>query len=50
MNFPFLPERASTFSDQIDALGLVLTGLTIFFTAIVFALLLFFGIRYRRGS
>jgi len=50
MNFPFLPERASTFSDQIDALGLVLTSLTIFFTAIVFALLLFFGIRYRRGS
>ena len=50
MNFPFLPERASTFSDQIDALGLLLTVLTIFFTALVFALLLFFAVRYRRGS
>jgi cytochrome c oxidase subunit 2 len=50
MNFPFLPERASTFSDQVDALGLVLTTLTIFFTAIVFALLIFFAVRYRRGS
>lgn len=50
MNFPFLPERASTFSDQVDAVGLVLTALTIFFTALVFSLLLFFAIRYRRGS
>ena len=50
MNFPFLPERASTFSDQIDALGLLLTALTILFTAIVFSLLLFFTVRYRRGS
>jgi cytochrome c oxidase subunit 2 len=50
MNFPFLPERASTFSDQIDALGLLLTVLTIFFTALVFSLLLFFAVRYRRGS
>ncbi len=50
MNFPFLPERASTFSEQIDALGLVLTALTIFFTAIVFSLLLFFAVRYKRGS
>jgi cytochrome c oxidase subunit 2 len=50
MNFPFLPERASTFSDQIDALGLLLTVLTIFFTALVFSLMLFFAVRYRRGS
>jgi cytochrome c oxidase subunit 2 len=50
MNFPFLPERASTFSDQVDALGLILTTLTIFFTALVLALLVFFAVRYRRGS
>ena len=50
MNFPFLPERASTFSDQIDALGFILTSLTIFFTALVFSLLIFFAVRYRRGS
>ncbi len=50
MNFPFLPERASTFSNQIDALGVVLTVLTIFFSALVMSLMLFFAIRYRRGS
>ncbi len=50
MNFPFLPERASTFSDQVDFLGLILTTLTILFSALVAALLLFFAVRYRRGS
>ena len=50
MNFPFLPERASTFSNQIDALGFLLTALTIFFSALVFSLLIFFAVRYRRGN
>lgn len=50
MNFPFLPERASTFADSVDQIGVVLTALTIFFTVLVFTLLGILCVRYRRGS
>ena len=50
LNLPFHPEQASEFAGEIDALYLVLWGLTIVFTLIVAVMVLFFGYRYRKGS
>jgi len=50
MNFPFFPEQASTYAVKVDNIVLVLTALTIFFTGLVMGLLIFFSIKYRRGS
>src|SRR5579871_1326748 len=50
MSFPFAPEQASTYAWDVDNLFFLLTGLTIFFTALVLFLLLFLAIRYRRGA
>jgi cytochrome c oxidase subunit 2 len=50
MDFPWLPEQASTIASQVDLLLVVLIALSGFFTAIVVALIIYFGIKYRRGS
>jgi cytochrome c oxidase subunit 2 len=47
---PFLPPSASTQSAQVDGLYFYLTGVTIFFTLLISALILLFVIRYRRRS
>jgi cytochrome c oxidase subunit 2 len=47
---PFLPDQASTTAVHVDALFWVFTGLTLFFTLIVAIAVLFFSIKYRRGS
>lgn len=47
---PFMPQNASTFSNQVDALYLYLWALTIFFTGIVFILAAYFAVKYRRRS
>jgi cytochrome c oxidase subunit 2 len=47
---PFIPESASTQSSQVDGLYFYLTGVTIFFTLLIYALLILFVIRYRRRS
>src|SRR5215210_3949096 len=47
---PFIPESASTVSNQVDGLYFYLTGVTIFFTLLIYALLVLFVIRYRRRS
>lgn len=49
-NVPFHPEQASVFAGEVDALYFVLWGLTILFTIIVAVMVLFFGIRYRKGA
>lgn len=46
----FFPENASTIAGEVDALYLFLVGVSIFFTALVAALILVFAIHYRRGS
>jgi cytochrome c oxidase subunit 2 len=46
---PFWPERASTVAGHVDALYIFLIGVTIFFTVIVFAMVIGFSIRYRRA-
>ena len=49
-NIQFMPEQASDFAAPIDLLFFVLTALTVVFTALVVALVLFFSIKYRRGA
>lgn len=50
MSIPFLPERASNFAGEYDALFYTLTALTIIFTVLVGGLVLFFSIRYKQGN
>lgn len=50
MNFPLIPEQASTFAEDVDSIFWALTGLTIFFSALVLGIMLFFAVKYRRGA
>lgn len=47
---PLVPERASSFAWKVDALYFYLSGVTLFFTLLISATLIFFVIRYRRRS
>ena len=47
---PVVPESASTFSWKVDALYFYLSGVTLFFTLLISAVLIFFVIRYRRRT
>jgi cytochrome c oxidase subunit 2 len=47
---PFVPESASTMSWKVDALYFYLSGITLFFTLLISAILIFFVIRYRRRT
>ncbi|MGE0130588.1 MAG: cytochrome c oxidase subunit II [Blastocatellales bacterium] len=47
---PFLPENASSFAGEFDALFFTLTGISIFFTILIAGLGLYFVIKYRRRS
>ncbi|HEU4510178.1 MAG TPA: cytochrome c oxidase subunit II [Pyrinomonadaceae bacterium] len=47
---PLVPERASSFSWKVDALYFYLSGVTLFFTLLISATLIFFVVRYRRRS
>jgi len=49
-NLPFFPTAASTSAGQVDLLMAVLIGLSSFFTILVFFLVFYFGIKYRRGK
>lgn len=49
-HFQIFPESASTIAGQVDTFFWVLTGLSVFFTVAIFALVLFFAFRYRRGA
>lgn len=48
--FRLMPEQASEMAPKIDLLFFTITALTVFFTAIVVVLLVFFAIKYRRGN
>jgi cytochrome c oxidase subunit II len=47
---PLVPESASSFSWQVDALYFYLSGVTLFFTLLISAVLIFFTVRYRRRT
>src|SRR5215831_14663999 len=46
---PF-PESASTLSGEVDALYLYLCGVTLFFTLLIYGVVIYFVIRYRRRN
>src|SRR5262249_37234921 len=47
---PFLPERASSFAGDVDALFFTLVGISVFFAALIAGLEVYFAIKYRRRS
>jgi cytochrome c oxidase subunit 2 len=47
---PFSPVQATDFAAQVDLLFLYLVGITIFFSAVIFALVLLFIIKYRASD
>jgi cytochrome c oxidase subunit 2 len=47
-DLPLFPDRASTIAGQIDALFLALVAISVFFSTMIFFLIFFFAIRYRR--
>ncbi len=50
MDIPLLPQQASSFAVEVDAIYFVLWALTIFFSLAVMAVMLGLAYRYRRGS
>jgi cytochrome c oxidase subunit 2 len=48
--FELFPEQASVLAPRVDALFFYLTGVTIFFTLLIFVLVVVFAIKYRRKS
>jgi cytochrome c oxidase subunit II len=48
--FHLFPPQASTTAQQVDWLFFALTGVTLFFCTVVFVPILYFAIKYRRGS
>lgn len=49
-NFPLLPPEASNFAGQIDAITLTLTLISTLLTLPIIGLIIYFCVRYRRGS
>jgi len=49
-DFPFFPEQASTISSQVDNIYFVLITLSLAFAVPVAGLIVFFAIRYRKGT
>lgn len=50
MSVPFAPEQASTFAPHVDALYAYLVLITLFFSVLITALIIFFAVKYRRRS
>src|SRR5580692_11857203 len=49
-SLPFQPEQASTIAKSVDYLYYFLTAITLFFTAVIFLVIFYFMIKYRRRS
>jgi len=47
---PIRPTAASTIAEGVDRLHFTLTGITLFFTVLIFSTIFFFMIKYRRRS
>jgi cytochrome c oxidase subunit 2 len=50
VSVPFAPEQASSFAGEVDALYLYLVLLTLAFSVLIAAAIIFFAIKYRRRS
>ena len=49
-NFPLLPEQASTVAPHVDLLYFFQVGVSLFFSVLIFATILYFTYHYREGS
>src|ERR1700674_5678196 len=49
-SFPFQPEQASSIAKSVDQLYFFLTAVTLFFTGLIFSIIFYFMIKYRRRS
>jgi len=49
-NFPLSPPPASNFAPEYDAIFYVLVALTVFFSAVVGIAVIFFAVRYQKGT
>ena len=49
-NFPLIPDTASTMAPWVDYVTLYVGGIIVFFTSLICFLILYFAIKYRRGS
>lgn len=47
---PLFPEQASTFAGQVDSLYFFLIAVSVFFSVLIAALVIFFAVRYHRKS
>lgn len=50
LGFPLFPEQASTVAGRVDSLYLFLVGVSVFFASLIFLLVIYFAIKYRRRS
>src|SRR5262245_13083663 len=50
LEFPVFPEQASTLAPRVDALYYFLIAVSVFFAGLIFVLLFYFVIKYRRRS
>jgi cytochrome c oxidase subunit 2 len=50
LGFPLFPEQASTLAPRVDALYFLLIAVSAFFTGLIFLLLFYFAVKYRRRS
>ncbi|MFZ0311933.1 MAG: cytochrome c oxidase subunit II [Candidatus Korobacteraceae bacterium] len=48
-NLPLFPERASALAWQVDGLYFLLIAVSAFFTLLIFAVIFFFAVKYRRS-
>ena len=49
-SLPLFPEQASTFAERVDALYYYLLSVSSFFVLLIFALIFYFAVKYRRRS
>ena len=49
-DFPLFPDRASTIAGDVDLLFFALIGLSLFFIVAIVFCILYFSVKYRRGS
>jgi cytochrome c oxidase subunit 2 len=50
IGFPLFPEAASTIASGVDLLYFFLTGVTVLFSFLIFALIFYFAVKYRRRA
>jgi cytochrome c oxidase subunit II len=49
-SFPLQPPAASSIAEGVDKLYYLLTGITLFFTILIFSIIFYFMVKYRRRS